>query len=97
MTLRQSGCGGEGPLLCAGVGFNSSTIPLTSSLVAQTVAIDDSARSSPFVDPHLPLLWLRKGPGLAGLGEALRLEFSGPDPDRTCRRRLAGGRRRSRP
>lgn len=55
------------------------TIPLTSSLVAQTVAIDDPRQLLPFADPASPLLWLRKGQGMVGLGEALRLEFSGPD------------------
>nr|WP_216848456.1 MULTISPECIES: isochorismate synthase [unclassified Rathayibacter] len=33
----------------------------------------------PRVDPRRPLLWQRGGAGLAGLGETLRLEFSGPD------------------
>ncbi|WP_240773801.1 isochorismate synthase [Plantibacter sp. M259] len=55
------------------------TIPLTSSLVAQTVAIDDPRQLLPFADQTSPLLWVRKGHGLVGLGEALRLEFSGPD------------------
>ncbi|MFB2555474.1 isochorismate synthase [Herbiconiux liangxiaofengii] len=32
----------------------------------------------PLVDPRHPLIWLRKGQGIAGIGEALRLEFSGP-------------------
>jgi len=55
------------------------TIPLTSSLVAQTVAIDDPRQLLPLADQTSPLLWLRKGHGLVGLGEALRLEFAGPD------------------
>jgi len=33
----------------------------------------------PLADPHRTLLWLRRGDGMVGLGEALRLEFSGPD------------------
>ncbi|PPF81171.1 isochorismate synthase [Subtercola sp. Z020] len=32
----------------------------------------------PLLDARHPLLWIRKGQGMAGLGEALRLEFSGP-------------------
>jgi menaquinone-specific isochorismate synthase len=32
----------------------------------------------PLADPHRPLLWLRRGDGMVGLGEALRLEFTGP-------------------
>ncbi|HXH33152.1 MAG TPA: isochorismate synthase [Plantibacter sp.] len=55
------------------------TIPLTSSLVAQTVAIDDPRQLLPFADQTAPLLWVRKGQGMVGLGEALRLEFTGPD------------------
>ncbi|TAJ49230.1 MAG: isochorismate synthase [Herbiconiux sp.] len=31
----------------------------------------------PRVDPQHPLIWMRKGQGIAGVGEALRLEFSG--------------------
>ena len=30
-------------------------------------------------DPRHPLLWMRGGDGIAGYGEAMRLEFSGPD------------------
>ncbi len=33
----------------------------------------------PLLDPHHPLLFVRRGEGVAGLGEALRLEFSGPN------------------
>lgn len=33
----------------------------------------------PLVDPVRPLLVVRRGDGIAGIGEALRLEFSGPD------------------
>jgi menaquinone-specific isochorismate synthase len=44
-----------------------------------------SRRADPFpsllavVDPRRPLVFLRRGEGIAGLGEALRLEFRGPD------------------
>ena len=40
----------------------------------------------PLADPRQPLLWLRDGDGFVGLGEALRLEFSGPDRFRDARR-----------
>ncbi|MGK9147570.1 isochorismate synthase [Plantibacter flavus] len=55
------------------------TIPLTSSLVAETVAIDDPRQLLPYADQASPILWQRKGHGMVGLGEALRLEFTGPD------------------
>lgn len=32
----------------------------------------------PLIDRRHPLIWMRKGQGMAGIGEALRLEFSGP-------------------
>lgn len=31
------------------------------------------------LDAHEPLMFVRKGQGIAGIGEALRLEFTGPD------------------
>ncbi|MFC6356661.1 isochorismate synthase [Luethyella okanaganae] len=48
------------------------------ALTVETTALDDIRQLIPIVDPRRPLLWLRKGEGLAGIGEALRLEFSGP-------------------
>ncbi|RFA18854.1 isochorismate synthase [Subtercola boreus] len=33
----------------------------------------------PLLDARHPLLWIRKGQGMAGIGEALRLEFTGPN------------------
>lgn len=47
-------------------------------LIVETHKVDDVRSLIALVDPHRPLLWLRKGAGLAGIGEALRLEFSGP-------------------
>lgn len=47
-------------------------------LIVETHKVDDVRSLIALVDPHRPLLWLRKGAGLAGVGEALRLEFSGP-------------------
>nr|WP_085477398.1 isochorismate synthase [Rathayibacter oskolensis] len=43
-----------------------------------TIPLDTPQELIPLIDPHHPLLWQRRGTGLAGIGEALRLEFSGP-------------------
>jgi len=48
------------------------------ALTAETIPLDDVRQLIPFLDARHPLLWLRKGEGIAGIGEALRLEFSGP-------------------
>ncbi|WP_285114414.1 isochorismate synthase [Leifsonia sp. fls2-241-R2A-40a] len=48
-------------------------------LEAETAPLDDVRQLIPFLDSRTPLLWLRKGEGMAGLGEVLRLEFTGPD------------------
>jgi menaquinone-specific isochorismate synthase len=48
------------------------------ALTAETIPLDDVRQLIPFLDAHQPILWLRKGEGIAGIGEALRLEFSGP-------------------
>jgi menaquinone-specific isochorismate synthase len=50
----------------------------TQHLVVETSQVDDVRSLIALVDPQRPLLWLRKGSGLAGIGEALRLEFAGP-------------------
>ncbi|MEO8529297.1 MAG: isochorismate synthase, partial [Pseudolysinimonas sp.] len=47
-------------------------------LTVETRRTDPVASLIPFADPTHPLLFLRRGDGIAGLGEALRLEFSGP-------------------
>jgi menaquinone-specific isochorismate synthase len=47
------------------------------ALTAETTPLDDVRQLIPFLDPRQPMLWLRKGEGMAGIGEALRLEFSG--------------------
>lgn len=49
------------------------------SLLVETIPTDDLGPLVPLLDRSKPLLWMRRGYGLAGLGEALRLEFSGPD------------------
>lgn len=48
-------------------------------LAVETTPVDVPAALIPLTDPATPLLWQRKGQGLAGIGEALRLEFSGPE------------------
>lgn len=44
-----------------------------------TRPIDAPVSLVPLLDPARPLLFVRRGEGIAGLGQALRLEFSGPD------------------
>jgi len=48
------------------------------SLTAVTVRIDDVGPLIPYIDAKEPLLFVRRGHGIAGVGEAVRLEFSGP-------------------
>jgi menaquinone-specific isochorismate synthase len=50
----------------------------TPALTVETVRLDDFGALIPRLDLDRPLLWQRRGFGLAGLGEAVRLEFSGP-------------------
>ena len=45
----------------------------------ETRAVDAVPSLIPLLDPQHPLLFVRRGEGVAGFGEALRLEFSGPD------------------
>ncbi|HWH97305.1 MAG TPA: isochorismate synthase [Pseudolysinimonas sp.] len=47
-------------------------------LTVETRRIDPVPSLIPFADPAHPLLFLRRGDGIAGIGEALRLEFRGP-------------------
>jgi menaquinone-specific isochorismate synthase len=47
-------------------------------LAVTTQQIDDIRPLVPLVDPRHPLVFIRRGQGIAGIGEALRLEFSGP-------------------
>jgi menaquinone-specific isochorismate synthase len=60
----------------------TATTPRASSATAlsvETTPLDDVRQLIPFLDARHPLLWSRRGEGLAGVGEALRLEFSGAD------------------
>ncbi|QOD43648.1 isochorismate synthase [Clavibacter zhangzhiyongii] len=49
------------------------------ALLVDTTPVDSIARLVPLLDARHPLLWLRHGSGMGGIGEALRLEFTGPD------------------
>lgn len=48
-------------------------------LRVRTVAVDETAPLVPRLDPRHPLLWMRRGEGMIGLGEVLRIETRGPD------------------
>ena len=55
---------------------SAQTLP---ALTVETRAVDHVTSLLPLLDPTAPLLFVRRGDGIAGLGEALRLEFHGPD------------------
>lgn len=55
----------------------SNTVRTIPRLRVETTPVDDLKMLLPRVDPQHPLIWMRKGQGIAGVGEALRLEFSG--------------------
>ncbi|TXN32373.1 isochorismate synthase [Lacisediminihabitans profunda] len=55
----------------------SSVEPPVPALVVETVETDDPGPLVPLLDRGNPLLWTRRGYGLVGHGEALRLEFTG--------------------
>jgi len=48
------------------------------ALTVETTPIPDIRLLIPLLDRRDPLLWMRRTQGLAGIGTALRLEFSGP-------------------
>ena len=48
------------------------------ALTVETVALDTIGPLVTLIDSHDPLLFIRRGQGVAGIGEALRLKFSGP-------------------
>ena len=56
-------------------GYAGAVLPL----VVETVAADDIGLLIPLLDSRDPLLFIRRGEGVAGIGEALRLEFTGPN------------------
>ncbi|MES2093139.1 MAG: isochorismate synthase [Actinomycetota bacterium] len=56
-------------------GDHGSAVP---ALTVETMATADLGPLVPLLEPGHPLLWMRRGFGLVGHGEALRLEFRGP-------------------
>ena len=54
-------------------------------LVVRTEPVDELAPLIPRADPRHPLLWMRRGEGIVGLGETLRIETSGAN--RVARRK----------
>ncbi len=48
-------------------------------LVVRTEPVDELAPLIQRADPRHPLLWMRRGEGIVGLGETLRIETSGHD------------------
>jgi len=56
----------------------SNTAGVVPVLSVSTEQIDDIRPLVPLVDARHPLVFLRRGQGIAGIGEALRLEFAGP-------------------
>jgi menaquinone-specific isochorismate synthase len=44
-----------------------------------TEAVNDAGPLIPLTDSRHPLVFVRRGQGIAGMGEALRLQFSGPN------------------
>lgn len=55
----------------------TATATRVRALTVDTTPVDDVRQLIPFLDPQHPLVWLRRGEGIAGIGEAARLEFSG--------------------
>lgn len=49
------------------------------TLQVETRAIDQVSSLLPILDPRSPMLFVRRGDGIAGFGETVRLEFRGPD------------------
>ncbi|MDM4762409.1 isochorismate synthase [Galbitalea sp. SE-J8] len=57
----------------------SPTPTVLPSLTGVSEPVDALGPVIKLLDPRDPLLFLRKGQGIAGVGEALRLEFTGPN------------------
>jgi menaquinone-specific isochorismate synthase len=55
------------------------TEPAGPSFQVSTEQVDPVTSLLPLLDARRPLLFMRRGEGIAGLGEAARLEFRGPD------------------
>lgn len=57
----------------------SETATPVPQLTAETQVVEHISSLLPLLDADHPLLFMRRGEGVAGVGEALRLEFSGRD------------------
>ncbi len=57
----------------------SASRPVSPRLVVRTEPVEELAPLIPRADPRHPLLWMRRGEGIVGLGEAVRIETSGPN------------------
>ena len=57
----------------------SDTAQAVPVLTVETVALDELGPLVPLLDRSDPLLFIRRGQGIAGIGVALRLEFTGED------------------
>lgn len=55
----------------------STPVANTPRLTVRTVALDSVGPIIPLLDARDPLLFIRRGQGIAGIGEAFRLEFTG--------------------
>jgi menaquinone-specific isochorismate synthase len=56
----------------------SETAGAVPVLVVETTRVDDIRPLVPLVDPRHPLVFIRRGQGIAGIGSTLAMEFSGP-------------------
>ena len=54
------------------------SLTAAATLSVKTTTLPESPNLLGSLDPFAPLAWIRGGDGFAGIGEALRLEFSGP-------------------
>ena len=67
--------GVRGPPYSCGVTEPAGATP---SLTSRTRRVDAVAELLPFADAASPLVFVRRGEGVVGVGEALRLSFAGP-------------------
>ena len=63
----------------AAVSGRHEPVPARPRLVVRNEPVEELAPLIPRADPRHPLLWMRRGEGIVGLGETLRVETSGPD------------------
>src|SRR5690242_15537083 len=63
-----------------------STAPAASPLVTRTVPLTDPGPLLSLLPRSAPLAWSRRGEGLIGWGETLRIETQGPDRFRAAER-----------